>query len=293
MQNLLDKNLKNFAIFPCIGNSKVPATLHGFKDAKFGQNAIDIIHRGYNIGVSCRESGIVVIDMDYHDENSTAKEDIEKLEIDLETKLPLTLTQATPSGNGRHLIFSSKGIINPRGKIGKYCDVKCNGYIMFAPSVINGKQYEIIDGIDCDGNFILAELPLPWVDFLNKKQISQKQESRKKSTCSNNQVPKLIEADIDKILNSCAFLHHCVVDAAILSEPEWFSMITVLAQIKNSDELIHKLSLPYPGYSFSETKQKIDNARTFGFCHTCNYIAGSYPDICSKCSYNNRRSING
>ena len=39
---------------------------------------------------------------------------------------------------------------------------------MIAPSSINGRQYEIIDGIDENGNFIIAELPQAWLAYINK-----------------------------------------------------------------------------------------------------------------------------
>ena len=173
----LFNNWQHFATFPCKGNSKVPATHSGFKDAQFGQDVTAMLKAGYNAAMACEKSGVVVIDIDYHDEKSTAMEDLKALEVELGAKLPRTLTQSTASGNGKHLIYSSKGIISPKGKIGKYCDIKHNGYIMIAPSVINGKQYEIIDGIDENGDFILAELPQAWLDYINKDVPSNNEQS--------------------------------------------------------------------------------------------------------------------
>ena len=162
------ENWRQFATFPCKENSKFPSTRNGFKDAQFNQDVQAMFNAGYNPALACKKSGILVIDIDYHDETSTAMEDLQKLENELGVKLPKTLTQATASGNGRHLIYSAKGITNPRGKIGQFCDVKYNGYIMIAPSSINGRQYKIIDGIDENGNFIIAELPQAWLDHINK-----------------------------------------------------------------------------------------------------------------------------
>ena len=287
--NLLFSNLTKFAIFPCLAEQKIPATKHGFKDAKFGQDAEDFIRKGYNIGVACEKSGIVVIDVDYHDANSTAMDDIEELEGKLNTKLPHTLTQSTPNGNGKHLIFSSRGIINPRGKIGKYCDVKSNGYIMFTPSVVNGKQYKIIDGIDSDGKFIISTLPQPWLDYINRCTFKNQQSSKSNSyVFKKHKQYKNINININKMFRECAFLQHCVDFADILSEPEWFSMISILAQIEDTDELIHEISMPYPAYSYAETQKKIAYAREFGHSQSCRYISGNYPDICSNCIFNRR-----
>lgn len=277
------KNWQAFATFPCKGNAKQPATRNGFKDAQFGQDVEAIVNLGYNMGLACEKSGIIVIDVDFHDENSTAMEDLKQLEVELGAKLPCTLTQSTASGNGRHLIFSSKGVTNPRGKIGKYCDVKYRGYIMIAPSVINGRQYEIIDGVDENGKFIIAELPQAWLNYINKdSSIHQK----KTHSASSNTIPCRVYSNInvEKMFNSCAFLKYCSDNADCLEEPMWHSMITILSQIENSDELIHKLSEPYPTYSYDETQKKIEYARRFGHSQSCAYLSANYNDICKKCT---------
>ena len=240
------ENWRNFATFPCKGNSKIPATRNGFKDALFLQDVTSMLKAGYNVAMACEKSNVVVIDIDYHDENSTASEDLHALEDELEAKLPRTLTQTTASGNGRHLIYSSKGIVSPRGKIGMYCDVKFRGYIMIAPSVINGRQYQIIDGIDENGKFIIADLPQAWLDYLNKDAKSPKATAYKSTNTSERKVCTNI--NIERMFNNCAFLRFCRDNAEDLPEPMWHSMITVLAQIKDSDELIHRLSEPYYGY---------------------------------------------
>lgn len=292
-ENLL-KNWRSFATFPCKGNSKQPATRNGFKDAQFGQDVQDIVNLGYNLGMACEKSGIIVIDVDYHCENSTAMEDLKQLEIKLGAKLPLTLTQSTASGKGRHLIYSAKGISNPRGKIGQFCDLKYRGYIMIAPSTINGCQYKIIDGVDENGNFIIAELPQVWLDYINKHTPTNPNKSQKSiNTTKTRKVYSHI--DVDKMFRNCAFLRYCKDNADCLSEPEWFSMISVLAQIEDSDELIHELSEPYPKYSFEETQKKIDNARAFGLPQSCAYLSANYAEICKNCTKLNieREAYNG
>lgn len=281
----LFKKWQKFATFPCKGNSKTPATRSGFKDAQFGQDVTAMLKAGYNTAMACEKSGVIVIDIDYHDENSTAMEDLQALEVKLGAKLPRTLTQSTASGNGKHLIYSSKGITSPRGKIGKYCDVKHNGYVLIAPSVINGKQYEIIDGVDENGNFIIAELPQAWLDYINKATSSNKEQSLNPAN-SDKERKVYKNLNIEQMFNNCAFLRYCRDNADCLSEPEWHSMITVLSQIDDSDELIHKLSEPYPRYSYDETQKKINYARKFGHPQTCAYLSENYPEICKNCLSN-------
>lgn len=277
------ENWRQFATFPCKGNSKIPMTRNGFKDAQFGQNVQAMFNSGFNPALACKMSGIIVIDVDYHDENSTAMEDLQKLEDELGVKLPKTLTQATASGKGRHFIFSDKGIVNPKGKIGKFCDIKSNGYIMIAPSSINGCQYEIIDGIDENGNFIIAELPQKWLNYINKDMPTTPTSAQKGEF---KEVARKVykNIDVEKMFNNCAFLRYCRDNADCLTEPEWFSMVSVLAQIEDSDELIHELSEPYPKYSYAETQKKIENARAFGHSQNCAYLSANYPTICKNCA---------
>ena len=278
------RHWSQFATFKCKPNSKKPATKNGFKDAQLGQDIMTFIRQGYNVAVACAMSNIIVLDLDYHDENSTAEEDLKKLEAELNSELPRTLTQSTASRNGKHLIFSANGITNPIGRIGKFIDVKYNGYIMFAPSVINGRQYQITDGIDENGNFIIAEFPNVWLDYINKDtNVNKKQTQKSDFTSLERKTYKNL--DVERIFNNCAFLQHCRDNADTLSEPEWFSMISILAQIENSDELIHSLSEPYPKYSYEETQRKIDNARKFGHPQSCKHISENYPDICENCNF--------
>lgn len=285
MNRRIRENFRYFALFPCWGGTKIPSTKHGFKDAKYDQDIEKFVERGINIGIACKESGIAVIDLDYHNEDSMADEELAKLEEELGSKLPRTLTQTTASGKGRHLIFSNRGLTNPKGKIGDNIEFKTNGFIMAAYSVVNGRQYEIIDGIDEDGNFIIADLPKPWLDYLNKPAIKHSPYYIRNNTNTEKPLPiELKDSDIDKMFEGCAFLRHCKDDAAFLSEPEWFSMVSLLASIKNAETLIHTLSSSYPNYSYQETQYKIKRAQEFGRGHTCAYISSICPEICSQCS---------
>ena len=274
------ENWRNFATFPCKGNSKIPATRNGFKDARFGQDVTAMLNAGYNIAMYNKAAESVTIDCDFDEmKGYNGIKALEQLETTL-GKLPRTLTQKTPRG-GRHYIFSDKGITNPIGKIGKDIDIKYNGYIMIAPSVINGRQYQIIDGIDENGNFIIADLPQAWLDYINKDAKSTKATAYKSTNFSERKVYANI--NIERMFNNCAFLRFCRDNAEDLPEPMWHSMITVLAQIKDSDELIHRLSEPYYGYSYDETQKKIDYARQFGHSQSCKYLSANYPEVCKDC----------
>lgn len=274
----LSKNWKQFKTLPCRQNTKMPATAHGYKDAQIGQDVESMVAQGYNVGLDCAGSGLIVLDLDFHKEGADSIKEIEELEAKL-GKLPRTLTQKTASGKGRHLLFWAKGITNPKGKLSPNCDIKFNGYILIAPSKINSNQYEIIDGVDENGNFIIAELPQAWLDFINKDVQPKAQEDKSIPRIKR----KYSEIDIEKMFKGCKFLEYCRENADVLEEPMWHSMVTILAQIEDSDDLIHELSAPYPKYSYAETQKKIEYARQFGYPHTCKHISTNYPYACKGC----------
>ncbi len=74
----------------------------------------------------------------------------------------------------------------------------------------------------------------------------------------------------------CAFLQHCDVDRATLSEPQWYSMVCVLARESGGAALIHSLSVGYPKYSRDETDRKIIHAINDSGPTTCTRIKELY-----------------
>lgn len=66
---------------------------------------------------------------------------------------------------------------------------------------------------------------------------------------------------VEAVEKECAFIRHCRDDAATLSEPEWYAMITNLVVLGPvGHELIHSYSRAYPSYSVEETNKKIRHA---------------------------------
>ena len=69
---------------------------------------------------------------------------------------------------------------------------------------------------------------------------------------------------LEQVMASCLFLKHCQGDAATLSEPDWYAMITNLAPFEGGARLIHELSAPYPGYTEENTQRKINHFLSSG-----------------------------
>ena len=81
---------------------------------------------------------------------------------------------------------------------------------------------------------------------------------------------------IGPILEGCAWMKHCRDDAAVLPEPEWRSMLTIVSRCREPEEMAHRLSEPYPGYTHRETQNKLANViKSSTGPVTCEYIRSS------------------
>ena len=248
------KKLSELALFQCMPNTKIPATKNGFKDAKMDFDVKSYLEKGYNIGLACCQSGLIVLDADVDESRGlNGLKTIREFEMQLGT-LPKTLTVQTPR-DGRHFIFSSRGIDNPVGKIGKDIDVKFNGYVVFPPSKIDGKSYKIVDGIDENGDFIIADLPEKWIEYINKcPQVNKAYQDDNKSSNQKESA----DDKFQNMFNECPFIRHCVENAASLSEPEWFNFAACLNHLENGEELFDRYSKPHPGlYVYLLSKRSI------------------------------------
>jgi hypothetical protein len=129
---------RGWAVFPLKPGQKVPAVAHGVKEATTDLGQVEAWWRRMpdaNIGMACGDkSGLWVLDVD-------GQEGEESL-LALGHGFPATLTQYTPSG-GLHFVFDHlPGLGNTAGSIGPKLDSRGDGgYIVVAPSVVNGREY--------------------------------------------------------------------------------------------------------------------------------------------------------
>jgi hypothetical protein len=127
-----------WAVFPLKPGEKVPAVKHGVKEATTDLDQV----AGWwsrmpdaNIGMACGEpSGIFVLDVDGEEGQDSL--------VNLGHGIPGTLTAYTPSG-GLHLLFRHlPGLGNSVSTVGPKLDTRGDGgYIVVAPSQVNGKEY--------------------------------------------------------------------------------------------------------------------------------------------------------
>jgi len=114
---------------------------------------------GSNVGVGCRASGIVVLDLDRKN-GVDGIATLERLCIEHDGQRPETFTVATANG-GLHLYFTAPPghvVINTIGGIGPGIDVRApgrtsGGYVVGPGSVVDGRAYVI------DTDLPIAPLP--------------------------------------------------------------------------------------------------------------------------------------
>lgn len=132
-------------VFPLVPGGKTPLTPNGFKDATTDADQITLWWTATpdaNIGMAT--SGLLVLDVDSKNGKDGFKE-LEQLEA-AHGALPATLTQITPN-SGKHYIYNApaEGTVGSRVNCpAEGLDVRGEGgYIVIAPSVINGTAYQL------------------------------------------------------------------------------------------------------------------------------------------------------
>ena len=93
------------------------------------------------------------------------------------------------------------------------------------------------------------------------------------------------QPEIRPILDGCAWLRHCLSEAATLSEPEWYAALSVVGRCKDGQRLAHEFSKPYSRYSFDETEKKLQHALNAAGpvkCATVERKLGQH-NLCTRC----------
>jgi bifunctional DNA primase/polymerase-like protein/AAA domain-containing protein/primase-like protein len=142
----------------CASPGKHPRTQHGQSDATDDANQIRewwALWPNANVGVVCRPSGIVVLDVDPRNGGDQTLGAL----IEERGALPATLIADT-GGGGQHYVFQHPGSKLP-GHLGRGIDIKDDGYIVVAPSVHStGQRYRWRDA-----DAPIAQLPA-WISSM-------------------------------------------------------------------------------------------------------------------------------
>ncbi len=137
-----------YAVFPCAPGRKCPLTEHGLLDATTDPERIE--HwwsENPSANVAIRTDGLLVIDIDGGD-NPWLADEPEKLQ-----ELACAPTSLTPRGGRQHVFRQPAGKRwrNTAGQLAPHVDTRADGgYILVAPSVVEGKCYRWLEdqGLD-------------------------------------------------------------------------------------------------------------------------------------------------
>ena len=147
LQAALEYASKGFAVFPLIVGGKRPLGSHapnGCKDATTNEDQICEwweAEPNANIGIATDE--LIAVDIDGADHPWLS--DGSRLEA-----LSIAPASQTPRG-GRHYLFRQNGepLRNTAGKLADHVDTRADGgYIVAAPSVVDGKPYQWLSELD-------------------------------------------------------------------------------------------------------------------------------------------------
>jgi hypothetical protein len=95
------------------------------------------------------------------------------------------------------------------------------------------------------------------------------------------------KADFLAVLAGCPWMRHCKDDAATLTEPEWYRMLSVVGRCKDGTVIAHDLSKPYAKYSEVETTEKLKQAMAASGPTTCAFVEGDLGcgNYCGQCNH--------
>ena len=135
-----------YAVFPCAPGRKIPLTEHGLRDATVDTAQItEWWTRHPSANVAIRTDGLLVIDVDGPD-NAWLADDPGRM-----AELTKAATSLTPHG-GRQYVFrqpEGRAWRNTAGRLAPRVDTRATGgYVLVAPSVVDGKAYRWADGAE-------------------------------------------------------------------------------------------------------------------------------------------------
>ncbi|ASL80450.1 MULTISPECIES: bifunctional DNA primase/polymerase [Lactiplantibacillus] len=139
---------KGYAVYPLIENTKKPPKgVAGYKDATNDQNTIFAWFKNspyYNLGLRLDLSDLLVVDIDMHDPTKNGRTSLAQLFKQGFTLPSDTYIERTANG-GLHYFLKYAGAKVRKIDVWPGVDL-LSDFTVIAPSEINGKQYQPLDG---------------------------------------------------------------------------------------------------------------------------------------------------
>jgi predicted P-loop ATPase len=157
--------------------------------------------------------------------------------------------------------------------------------ILRVPGTFNRKaeepalvRFELSDG---EPRYNPSEF-MEWLDFENDPQLAAAASSSSAPGDAN------LGADFGRIVGACRWMNHCVADAAILPEPEWYRALGVAARCRGGNEIAHEISKAHSKYTPAETEAKLKQSTERSRATRCAYVAGHFDssgEYCRQCQH--------
>ncbi|MZV24277.1 bifunctional DNA primase/polymerase [Lactiplantibacillus plantarum] len=148
----LDKAIElaqqGYAVYPLIENTKKPPKgVAGYKDATIDQGTIFAWfenHPDYNLGLRLDLSDLLIVDVDMHEPTKNGRTSLVQL-FNQGLTLPNDTYIERTANNGVHYFFKYAGDKVRKIDVWPGIDL-LSDFTVIAPSEINGKQYQPLDG---------------------------------------------------------------------------------------------------------------------------------------------------
>ncbi len=150
-----------YPVFPCVPGRKSPLTRNGFHDATIDAGQIEAWWQRYpKANIAIPTAGLVVIDVD-GPENGWLAEYPEQA-----AELASGCVAITPGG-GRHYYFrqpDGDAVRCQTGQLSSRVDVRAaGGYVLVPPSMVGGKPYRWVEGLELDQPRERQQPPPSWL----------------------------------------------------------------------------------------------------------------------------------
>jgi hypothetical protein len=160
--------------------------------------------------------------------------------------------------------------------------------VLRTPGTSN-RKHGVARKVECDPKFLEIR---PYVVeefsvFLKHEVAGHRTSSRKRSVAERlaSTVPKYAPVLGQVLVKRCGQLQELRDKRGNVHEPLWYAGLVVLAFCKDGDDLGHEWSKGYPGYTYEETQDRLDRARTLTGATTCEHFHSLNPQVCETCSH--------
>lgn len=269
--------------------------------------------QGFNVGLMTgQKSGVVIIDVDPR--NGGDKHFQSVLDrYNLKSTGPRVMTGG--DGGGFHLYFKHP---NPTEyirscEIAMGVDLMADGghHVVLPPSIHpSGKKYAWDVRFDNPDNALETFIPITAESASKTKTKRVKKSSVVPAPLNSNQSLGTsedngigldsssigVEPNFKAIFAGCEWIQKCKEHAAILPEPQWYAMLSIVARCSNAKTHAVVMSSGHPGFSEEETLKKLEQSKAASGPRTCKYIRESFTshcvEICDRCQFGKRTEFN-